>query len=490
MNHLDALLIQTPNVRGTFFNLPGKEIPLSLCGLAAYLIREGFTCRVLDLAHAGRISPLLEETLRQDRPRLVGITAYTPNVAIASEVAAKVKGTLPEAAVVLGGFHASALPERTLKEFPSLDYVVAGEGEETLTDLLRYTGDGEPARDVPGLYYREGDAVQSGPPRALIPNLDDLPVPDRGLVPATEYVPDLGNYRQLPSTGILFSRGCPFRCTFCSKSVFGHRIRYRSEEHFLAEVRECIDRWAIRDFRLEDEAPTININKIRSLCQAILRENLRLTWNCFSRADSVDAETLRLMKQAGCYHITYGIESGLETTLQRIQKRISLQEAESTMRATKRAGIECKANFILGFPWESAEDMRQVVRYAKRISPDLVTFNLFKPLPGSALYDELEAAGRLRHASWEDYFTTSSKIPFEARYGEREGMRILMWAVFSFYFRPRFIWQRVRLILRHPTREISTLRQGVGILCREAIVIAWRALRGAGSVKRRMRRSG
>lgn len=464
---MDILLVQTPNVKGSFFNLPGKEIPLSLCSLGAYLETHDYRCAVLDLDFHGRVIPVLEETIRQTRPRILGISAYTPNIIIAGSIAMMAKEIDDSICVVLGGFHASALPERTMDEFEGFDYVVAGEGEETLRELIPILLEGGSPDGVRGVAYRDGEGVRVNEARPLIKSLDSLPFPDRGLVPVAEYIPDPGNYFQLPSSGILYSRGCPFKCTFCSKAVFGNRIRYRSIDHFMAEVEHCIDRYGIRDFRLEDEAPTVDIGRVIALCKEIIARRIGITWNCFSRVDAVDEEVLGLMKEAGCYHVTYGIESAIQGTLERIGKRIDLAQAADAVRWTKSLGIECKANFILGFPWETADDMRRIVHFAKRISPDLVTFNLFKPLPGSTLFNELETSGRLRHTTWDDYFTTSETPLFDALFTKEEAGRILRQAVFSFYFRPKFVTQRLWRLSRNPYREITTIFRGLNILIRE-----------------------
>lgn len=466
----DVLLIQTPNVIGTFFNLTGKEVPLSLCYLAAYLRERGHNPAICDLDLARNPEEALQRALRNHRPQLVGFSSYTPNVELAAMYAAMVKRDLPSAAIVLGGFHASALPEQTLCEFSTFDYVVAGEGEQTLVELADALRNKVDLSSVRGLAFRREDSVCRNEPRPLIEDLDSLPFPARDLVPLARYVPDPGNYWQLPSTGILYSRGCPYHCAFCSKSVFNDRIRYRRDECFIAEVNHCIDRHGIHDFRLEDEAPTINIKRMQSLCEAILANRRTITWNCYSRVDTIDEPTMRLMRRAGCHHITYGIESALPATLARIDKKLDPAKAAETVRLTKQVGIECKANFIIGFPWETAEDMREVVRYAKRISPDLVTFNLFKPLPGSQLYDELRAADRLRHERWQDYFTTSEKLLFQADYSEDEALRILKNAVFGFYFRPRFIAQRFRRLLAHPGRELKLTWRGLSVLLRELLL--------------------
>jgi len=470
---LDILFVQTPNIVGTFFNLPGKEIPLSLCSLAAYLKQQGWRCGILDLDFHNQISPLLEEQIRALRPGVLGISAYTTNIARAARVAGIAKGVDPAIVTVIGGFHASALPARTMEEFPDFDLLVAGEGERTMDAWMRARRQGQGPQGINGLAWRADDGrLVMESPRPLIEDLDSLPFPDRSLLPVTEYIPDPGNYFRLPTTGILYSRGCPFQCAYCSKAVFGNRIRYRSEANFLAEVRELTERYGIRDFRLEDEGPTLNTAKMVSLCRAILSAGLHITWNCFSRVDTVDEDALRAMRDAGCYHVTYGVESSLPETLRRINKKIDLNQAVEIVRTTMRLGIECKVNFILGFPWEGLEDVRSVVRFAKALSPDLATFNLFKPFPGSVLYDELDRSGRLRHTSWEDYFTTSGKILFDSPVPEEQLHRELKRAVFGFYFRPRFVLQRLRRLLRHPRREAATLAAGFSVLGKELLKLA------------------
>lgn len=470
---LDVLLLQAPNIKGTFFNLPGKEIPLSLCYLASFLKTRGLTARILDLDWHGRVSPVLEKTLAETKPGLIGISAYTPNVALAADIAARAKRLAPGAPVVLGGFHASALPERTLREFAAFDYLVFGEGEVTLAELVEARRDGRALGEVRGLAYRDGETVHVNAPRPLLDDLDTLPFPDRRLIPYRRYVPDPGNYYRLPSSGILYSRGCPYRCAYCSKSVFQQWLRYRRIEPFLAEVRHCRDELGIRDFRLEDEAPTTNLARINELCAALLAQDLKITWLCYSRVDRIDEATLRLMQRAGCHHVTYGIESGVPETLARINKPLDLERAAAIVRLTRRIGLECKVNFIIGFPWETVADMKQTITYAKSISPDLVTFNLFKPLPGSTLYAELDAAGRLLHTRWEDYFVTSEPLLFAAPYTEAEARQVLRDAVFSFYFRGGYLAQRLRRLLRRPRHEAGMAWRGFRVLLRE-----WWAGRG------------
>jgi len=467
----DLLLIQPPNVQGSLFNLPGTETPLSLLYLAGYMREKGFRVRVLDLTLGKAGIGGLESHLRAYEPAVVGITSYTTNVLLASRVAATARAVFPHALIVLGGFHASALPERTLREMDDFDAVVYGEGEVTLYELVQAYGDGgaRALERVPGVCTRTDGGPRKNPPRPLIEDLDSLPFPARDLIPLGRYIPDPGNFMTLPSTGILFSRGCPYRCTYCSKSVFLDKIRYRSEGHFVEEIEWCIDAFGIRDFRFYDEGPTHSKGRMVRLCEAILERGLAINWNCYSRVDTIDEETLRMMKSAGCYHIKYGIESGVAATLQRIRKPLDLDRAVRVCAMTKRVGIECKANFIIGFPWEGIREMEQTIRYAKRCAPDLATFNLFKPFPGSRLYEELERSGGLLERSWEDYFTTSETKLFATDIEESTYRSVLKKAWLSFYLRPRFVCQRLVRLFRYPRREVLSAWIGIKFLARNMV---------------------
>lgn len=455
------LLVQTPNVEGTLLNLPGKELPLSLLYLAAAARRQGHEVRVLDLDFLGRPAANLEKALAEFTPEWVGFSAYTTNVARAGALAEQTKRQRPAARTVLGGFHASALPERTLAEFPAFDFLIVGEGELTLGELV---GGASAPRDIAGLAWRDGATIIVNPRRAPLPDLDAMPGPARDLLPVTKYVPDPGNFYRLPSTSILYSRGCPLKCTFCSKAVFQDTIRYRRPAAVVEEMQACGRDFGIRDFRFVDEGPTIQPARMRDLCEAMLAAKLRITWHTYSRADVVTEDDLRLMKRAGCYHVTFGIESGSERTLANIDKRLTLEKAAQAVALTKKLGLEAKANFIIGFPWETREDVDRTIRFAFALKPDLATFNVYKPLPGSRLYDELQRDGKLRHTRWEDYFATSEFLLFESNFTDAEMKRLLKRTILRFHLRPAFLWQRFRRLLRHPRRELATIRIGLKIV--------------------------
>lgn len=466
---MNVLLIQPPNTKNGLLALSGQEIPLSLCYLASSLQADGFDrVRVIDFNLVGGSTQDWERSLRHDPPDLVGLTSYTHNTQMAYRLARRIKELFPDAVTILGGFHASALPGRTLEEEPALDFVAVGEGETTIVELARALSSGKSTDGIDGLVRRGEGGPAPWSTRHPEKNLDALPFPDRTLLPVTSYRPDPGNYYQLPSTGILFSRGCPYHCTYCSKSVFLDSVRFRSPANFLAEVAECGHRWGIHDFRLEDEGPTVAPQKLAALCEAIIERRVDITWNCFSRVDRVDEVLLALMRRAGCYHITYGVESTDDAELKKLRKRIRFEQARDAVVKTQRHGIETKLNFILGFPWQDAEDCRKTVRSAIRSGADLASFNVFKPLPGSPLFAEMDAQGLLKAASWEDYSIDNERLLFDAAYTEEEIREIVRWANLAFYFRPATILKRIGRWFRHPVRETRTILQGLIVLTKMA----------------------
>ena len=443
-----VLLIQPP--QGTFVYKrifqPGVEIPLHLLYLSAYLTREGIENRCLDMRVLHHPERELVDVLQETRPRLVGISACTTEIDNAGETAAAVKRTLGETPVVLGGYHASALPEETLGRYPAVDYIILGEGEISLTCLIRRILAGQDVLDVPGLGFRHGEAARLNEPPPLVENLDSLPFPCREIMNLDRYVPSpgTGNFMQLPSTGIIGSRGCPYQCRYCSKGVWGHTVRFRSPENIVQEIEHCIRQHGIHDFRFYDDMLTYPKFDIAAFCDLILQADWKITWNCYSRVNHITRERLAMMKAAGCYHIKYGIEFGTEKALRIADKRATLDMARNAVRITKSLGIECKGNFILGIPEETYEDCVKTIEFAKELSPDLVSFYPFDAFPGTMFYTKYGKDGLAKVCLPRDVTEELASLAYR-----------------KFYFRPSFIWQRARRILTNPRREIRLLSNGI-----------------------------
>ena len=468
MTPIDVLLISVPVIsEQERFYIPDFEIPLNVCYLAAALERQEIHVAVLDMNVADP-GFSLEQHVRALQPRLAGFATYTPFINVAHSYAEKLKSALPGIMTVVGGYHASALPESTLEEFPHFDYLVAGEGEETLIELARAViqseenkTDEDEIKQIKGLYFRANGTISKTPPRPLITDVDTLPFPARHLLQQEKYKVNPINYVELPTTGILASRGCDHRCAFCSQSVFHGRARVRGAENIAAEIEQCRADFGMRGFRFYDDNLTAYRDSCLAFCELLLKRNIRVYWNCFSRVDSVDAELLALMKRAGCHQLKLGVETGTEAMLDVIGKGITLEQSRRAVALTKRAGIECQVSIILGLPAETLDDMRATINFVREMSPDLVGYNLFKPMPGSPLFRKLDRAGLLLHKDWPEYSIKRTRPVVRDQYPVEVLEKMLSRAYLSFFFRPRYILQRMKWFLRYPRRESVRLFTGL-----------------------------
>ncbi|NIM99463.1 MAG: radical SAM protein [candidate division Zixibacteria bacterium] len=427
---------------------PGIEFPISLAYLSAYLEKKGMPNGILDLRTEPNPWGALQEQIDARRPLAVGITASTAGIENAASLASRVKAIDPQIATVIGGWHASALPEETLKRYPQFDYLIHGEGERALANLVACLDGGGSPLDLRSLALRVDHTVQVNPREELIADLDEIPFPSRHKIPVTRYRPKPGtrNYMRLPSTGILVGRGCPYRCLFCYKGVWGSSIRFRSSQNVLEELEMCMDRFGIRDFRFYDDTVTFPRWDLKGFCEAIIDRKLNISWNCWSRVNDVTEEKLRLMKEAGCYHIKFGIEFGTEKALRIARKGTTLEQARRTIDLAKKVDLECKGSFIFGIPGETIEDCRKTIDFALEVSPHFATFYAFDPIPGSPFYQRI-AQGEID--------PERDMLPREIAEGLADE------AYRAFYFRPTFILQRLRSLLLYPKREGLMLLDGL-----------------------------
>lgn len=239
-------------------------------------------------------------------------------------------------------------------------------------------------------YVNRNNEIVDNPNRPLIENLDNIPFPAKDTFDFDDYVQDERDINRF--SNILSSRGCPGRCTFCSKKVFGERYRYRSPEDIIAEIKALNKKYGLKHFSFLDDAMTINLQRIDSLCDLFLSKiDFKLTWSCLTRVDFIRPEFLRKMRQSGCVYINYGIESANPGTLKRIKKDTSIERIESTLFETKAAGIGYGLDFMWGYPWETVPDIENSINFMKSLSVSSININPFGiliPFPGTELYEE------------------------------------------------------------------------------------------------------
>lgn len=350
---------------GGYFASRWEESALPSLGLgylAAYLEQHGIECEIID-AHALQMKmPDIRKHLAESNPDIVGVTFTTENRFIGFDVIKTAKSTLPNALVIAGGPHASAAAEDTLLHIPELDLIVRGEGEQTLLNIVRQRESGGSYDDIPGLSYRSGKAVKNNPPVEFIRDLDSLPFPAWHLMPMDRYrftadVPGVGKLRAL---NIMASRGCPFDCSFCaSPRMWGRRFRARSPQNVLAEIDLLVERYGAQALWIFDDTFTVDRKRTVAICEGLAAKHPTLKWFCEIRVDTVDRELLSTMKDAGCFCVAFGVESGSQRIIDySIGKKIQLEEVHQVVKWCKELGLLYNPFMILSHPDETEEDAR------------------------------------------------------------------------------------------------------------------------------------
>ena len=450
---MKILLIDVPfglvEIGGEKRRFAGVEnaIPsLGLAYLAAVAERDGHTVDILDCTIGGDWETIAAKG-RALRPDVVGITAKTPSFTNAVKTANLLRAILPDATFVVGGSHPTAMPEHTLAA-EAFDYLVLGEGEETFVELLRQLAGQEKGRKpetIPGLaFLREGKPFFT-PPREPIGDLDSLPFPARHLLPPlSAYSPTAASYRRLPLVHIMTSRGCPSRCNFCDRAIFGERYRARSADNVLAEVEEMVKRYGAREIRFFDDTFTINRQRLATLCAGLKKIKPRLPWTCLTKAEAVSLDMLKMMHDAGCWQVLYGLESGDDRVLETLGKKNTVAMNRQAVAWAREARIRVRADFLVGSPAETPESLQRTLDFAKELDIDFAHFNKFVPFPGTTFYQMLVAEGY--HF---DFSGSSSTLDHDAMIfvppaiPEEVYKEFLDRAYKEFYLRPGYLTKRL-----------------------------------------------
>ncbi len=412
------------------------------------------------------------------------------------------------------GTHVTPMPAATLEAYPALDYVLCGEPELTLRELVdaldsrQGAGDGSwlaleradagLARSLAGLYrqadptwapvttrgdsltdrlasitglaWRREGQVAVNAPRALMADLDALPLPRHDLLPLRRYRAPLVKG---PYSFVVTSRGCPAGCRFCIKHVsYGRSVRFRSPEHVLAEVEQLVG-LGVHSIHMYADLFTLNREHVMGICQGLLDRNLKVRWTCNSRVDYVDREMLALMARSGCWMISWGIESGDQEMLRRMHKGTTLEEIRRAVGWAHEAGIRNWGYFIIGLPGETDASIQRTIALAKALPLDLVLFHIAAPHPGTPFFFEVVENGWFRPGTrWEDVDMDRSTV---LDYPDLSAEELERWAQRAFRawaLRPRPLWTYLKMLLGSPR------------LWRAAVEIGWESLgwvRGANS---------
>ena len=433
------ILLTNPVNIGGFRALGLHFPPMGLLYLGAYLEREGYHVEIKDFCNPGAEPDYSQYDL-------VGVTTDTTRHLKAMAIARQAKEA--GCTVVMGGPHPCYIDTEILAN-PWVDFIVHGEGEVTLVELLRALETGQKEWDrIKGISFRRDGEVVRTPPRPVIEDLDTLPLPARHLV-------DMNLYRRTkfggrPTTPVFTSRGCPLNCHFCSSSsFFGLRWRARSPESVAEELEEVNKRYGFGAVAFVDDNFTLSPQRVVAISEEIIRRGLDIWWWNFSRAETIvkNEEMLKVMRRSGAKTVYIGVESANPQTLSALGKKLDLDTAIKAVELLKKHGFEIFASYILGSPQDTVRDIRETIRFAKRLDTNIAQFSILTPYPGTALYEELKERIWTRHWSFYD----SQHLVY--RHGRISFMRmewLLLKANLLYYTRSKKAMQDVwRLAKRH-----------------------------------------
>lgn len=374
---------------GKFSGAASTQPSFGLACLAATAIQAGTeTCIVEAAAQDLSIEQTLKEIM-DFRPNIAGISATTVGISAAWELSNRIKKISPDTLIIIGGPHVSALPQESLRECASVDITVIGEGERTLEDILRRFPEGHPAlHGILGTAERRNIDIVVNEPRSLISDLDDLPLPAWSLLKGfpCAFRPSPARIKRWPCASVVFTRGCPNKCTFCDRSVFGQHCRAYSPAHAVEIVKDLKNNYGVNEILIEDDTFIISKKRVEEFCRRIIEDNIQISWSCLGRADRVDLDLLKLMHKAGCWHISYGIESGDPEILKTVNKNLNIEQITNALKWSREAGLRTKGFFMVGFPGETPQSIEKTICLVRHLPMDDISVMQLTPFPGTELY--------------------------------------------------------------------------------------------------------
>ena len=452
-----------------FSVLANRMAPIGILSLAAWLEQHGHPTAVHDCL--GPCAPAgLEanaEIILATKPELVGFSATTSGFMDAVDLAALLKKKRPDLRVVFGNVHASSLGAVLLEHFPEIDYLCAGEGEGPILDLAE---DRRPA-GIPNLIFRDGGRVVSNPRRPRIPDLDQLPFPAYEKLagfPQGYHLP-LFSYRKRWGATMITSRGCPYSCSFCDRTVFEHLYRFNSAAYIHEQMRHLRDRFGVHHINFYDDLFTAQRTRVDELCALLIDRPLGMEFNCAIRTGQTSGEMLRLLRRAGALMVSLGIESADPEMMRRHKAGVTLDAVRETVARIHAAGLRAKGLFIFGLPGETPDTLKMTSDFVLSLDLDDMNMTKFSPLYGAPIWSE---CARGRSGEIQEDWRLMNCLNFVFRpegFGSREEMDALYnWHVRRFYdsrnYRRRFarrIWEHrwsLWHIARHSARTLQAAR--------------------------------
>lgn len=423
------------------FQKAGSELPpLGLAYLAGTLKKYNFDVEIIDAQALNLNNKEIINFLFKKNPSYIGLSSYSVGIYNTAELAEEIKREFPKIPLIIGGGHITAFPHQTMQEFPFFDVGVIGEGEETIVELLNSLENKNSQDDVKGIIFRKNGEIKINSRRHYIENLDTLPFPAWDLLPdiTKYYFPPADSINRLPSTSLITSRGCPGKCIFCNRTIFGNVTRSHSVNYIMEEIFYLINTFKIKEIFFQDDTFFVHREILKELCEKLIERKLDLSFCCYGRVDMVDVEILKLMKKAGFWQISYGIETGSQKILDFTKKGTTLEQIENAVKWTKESKIKVKGLFMLGNFLETKETIKETINLIRKLPLDDFHMTYFTPFPGSLSYKIAKDYGEFNSSLKTLSFFSPTFIPKDLTKDELEYYYRLIYRIF--YLRLKIIF--------------------------------------------------
>ena len=357
--------------------------PLGLCYVGAACEQAGAEVKIFDYIISQYTPFKLKAALDEFKPHIVGAASVTMNFQVAADIIKTAKLYHPHVITLMGGPHVSFDYQNVLKDYPEIDAIVIGESEQTLQEFIPFYNDKHQWKSICGLAFNNDGAIITTGKRSFIQDLDSLPKPARHLLMISKYKA-LG----FP-VSIITSRGCPNQCIFCQgRRMVGHKVRFRSTQKVVDEIEELIG-MGMNMINIADDLFTANKRRVLAFCNELNNRKISLVWSAFSRVNTIDEEIVNAMKKAGCYAISFGIESGNQDILNCVKKGITLEQAKKATEICKQSGIRTHASFMVGLPGESMHTLEETYQFAQSLGIEY-GYHFLSPFPGTTVRESIQ----------------------------------------------------------------------------------------------------